>query len=160
MSQKSLRYSTLAIKDGGSNTINVKIGDGTLTWTQKRPLKYVKSRGLLDTVRLGDEEPVEVTFNGVYEWIKGDSAASDPVNIYEALTKTGQAAAWASADSDTCAPYSVDLQITYDPVCTGAKNEIILFSDFRWEEIQVDEKEGTFSVKGMCNVTAPTVTRP
>lgn len=158
MAQKSLRYSTLSINDAGVLTINVKIGDGTLTWTQKRPLKYVKSRGILDTVRLGDEEPVEVTFNGVYEWIKGDTG--DPVNIYEALTKTGEAAAWVSTDSDTCAPYAVDLEILYDPVCTGAKSELIVFSDFRWEEIQVDEKEGTFSIKGMCNITAPTVTRP
>ncbi len=160
MAQKTLRYSTLVVKDGGSNTLTVKLGDGSITWSQKRPVKYVKNRGLLDTVRPADDEPLEVTFSGVYDWLKGDSAASDPVNLYESLTKTGQAAAWASADSDTCAPYSVDLQITYDPVCTGAKSEIILFTDFRYETIDVDEKEGTFNIKGMCNVTAPTVTRP
>lgn len=157
MAQKSLQYSTLKIKDGGSNNITVKLGEGTITWTQKRPVKYVKNRGLLDTVRIADQEPLEVSFTGVYEWIKGDTG--DPVNIYEALTKTGEAASWASADADTCAPYAVDLEITYDPVCSGAKNEIILFSDFRYESIDVDEKEGTFSIKGMCNVTAPTVTR-
>ncbi len=157
MAQKSLRYSTLSINDGGVLTINVKLGDGTISWTQKRPIKYVKSKGLLDTVRQGDDEPVEVSFNGVYEWIKGDT--SDPVNIYEALTKTGNAAAWASTDADTCAPYAVTLKIVYDPTCTSVKTENIIFTDFRWEDIQVDEKEGTFSIKGMCNITAPTVTR-
>lgn len=158
MSQKTLQYSVLAIKDGGANSIDVKLGDGTISWTQKRPVKYVKNRGLLDTVRIADEEPLEVTLNAVYEWIKGDTG--DAVNIYEAITKTGNAAAWASTDTDTCAPYAVDLEITYDPVCTGEKSEVITFPDFRYETIDVDEKEGTFSIKGMCNVTAPTVDRP
>jgi len=157
MGQKSLQYSTLSINDGGANSIDVKLGDGTVTWSQKTPVKYVKDRGQLDTVRIADEEPLEVSFSAVYEWIKGDSG--DGVNVYEALTKTGNAAAWASTDSDTCAPYAVDLVILYNPVCTGAKNETLTFSDFRQESIDVDEKEGTLTIKGMCNVTAPTSVR-
>jgi hypothetical protein len=157
MAQKDLKNSVLSILDGATHSIEVKNGDGTIAWTVKRPMKYVKNRGKLDTVRKGDEEPVEIQFSAIYTYLKGDTG--DEVNPYEALTKTGNASAWVSTDTDTCAPYAVDLQLVYTPPCSSAKSERITFEDFRAEDIGGEEKEGTLSFKGMANITAPTVAR-
>ena len=157
MAQRDFKYIVLSILDGASHSIEVKNGEGTVSWTAKSPMKYVKNRGKLDTVRRGDEEAVEVSFSAIYEFLRGDTG--DTVLPYEALTRTGNASAWVSTDPDTCAPYAVDLQIVYTQPCSGAKSERITFPDFRLEDIGGEEKEGTLSFKGMSNATAPTVVR-
>lgn len=157
MAQKSLQNTVLSIKDGASASIDVKNGDGTISWTEKHPMKYVKNRDRLDTVRVGPQEPMEINFSAIYEFLTGDTA--DPANVYEALTRTGRASAWVSTDSDTCAPYCVNLVLVYTPPCSSVKSERITFPYFRVEDVGGDEKEGTLSFKGMSNATAPTVVR-
>ena len=71
MASADLKLATIKIKDGGTNEITVKVGEGNLTYTESRNIEYVRDRGNLDSVKLGDEEPMAVTLDAVWENIKG-----------------------------------------------------------------------------------------
>lgn len=160
MASFNLKNAVLKIKDGTGTplTMTVKIGDGNLTFSEKVGREYQMNRGNLDTVRNGDDVPMDVSFDFRWEYIKSDTG--DGASVRDALTKTGEASAWVSSDTvDTCAPYAVDLEFTFTPICAGDKTEVFLFPDFRYEDISYDAKAGTVSVSGKCNVTAPTITR-
>ena len=145
------------ILDGGSNSLTMTLGDGSFNWTRKTEIKYIKNRGVLDTVMYGDQMPLEVRFEATA--IRFKSTGSEPVTIYEALTQEGGAAAWASTDTDPCAPYAVDLKIDYKPACPTVKKEDTLLTDFRQEDMEYDAKSGMVKISGKCNVTEPTFTR-
>lgn len=49
--------------------ILVKFGDGNFTWNIRRGYNYELDRGKLDDVRKGDEEPMDISFGGKYEWV-------------------------------------------------------------------------------------------
>jgi hypothetical protein len=156
-----LKKATVTISDGTASvplSITAKIGDGNLTFSEKRTIQYVKDRGLLDTVREGDQEPVDVKLEVQWIFIKGDSADANPISMHDAIKGVGSASAWVSSATDACAPYAVDLKITYVP-CGTEDDEVILLPDFRWESMDYDPKAGTISVSGKCNVVAATTTR-
>jgi len=158
MAQIDLKNATIKIKDGGANELTIKIGEGNLTWTEKKPRKYVKNRGNLDTVVDEDQEPVELRFDLVWEFLKASSGGTP--TPHDAIKQRREASGWASTDSDACAPYAVDIELTHTVPCTDStEDETITFSDFRWETLEQDLRNGTLSVSGMCNITEPTVTR-
>lgn len=132
------------------NWIEVKIGEGTLTYSEKRNMQYTLNRGVLDEVREGDEVPMDVKFDFVWDYIKGPAVAGNPT-VTDALNKINLASTWVSSDSDSCRPYAVDLVVLYVPACTGDQEEITL-PDFRWEDLSHDLKAGTISCSGKCNV--------
>lgn len=153
-----LKNCTIKLKDGGANVLTIKVGEGNLTYTEKKNLQYYRDRGKLDTVREGDEEPLDVKLEFTWEFLKADGGAVPTVE--EVLKKIGVAAAWvSSATADTCAPYAVNIEITNNPPCAAVKNEVILLPDFRWEQLDHDVKAGTVSVTGKCNAKAATITR-
>lgn len=142
------------------NQIELVLGEGNLSYTEKKPREYKKNKGRLYSTRNGDEEPVEVSLSCYWEFLKSSVADGDIITFEEALKKTGQAANWVTSDSaDPCAPYSVDIIIIYTPPCTDKDNEVITLSKFRYEELAHSAKDGTIEVKGMCNITAPTIVR-
>lgn len=160
MSQISLKNVVLKIKDGTEtpNTLTVKFGDGNFTWDEKTNIEYVKDRGILDTVREGDDEPMDVRFEGVYEYYTGPGSTTPTID--DALRKTGDASTWTSTSADACEPYAVDLEIVNTPTCSGAKaKETLTFPDFRVESISHDVKAGKISVSGKCNAKRPTAVR-
>lgn len=152
-----LKNATVTLQDGTGTPLTVacKLGDGTLQYTEKRNLEYKRDRGALDTVRLGDEEPVDVKFDFNWVFLKGDGDTT----IEDAIKRRGGAAAWVSTDADPCAPYAIDIVIEYIPPCSGVKKEIITLSDFRWEQLDHDPKAGTISCSGKCNITEATPVR-
>lgn len=157
MAKISLKNVTMKIKDGGANSLTLKFGDGNFTWSEKVNREYVRDRGILDTVRDGDDEPVDVKFEGVLEYYTGPGATTPTPG--DALNKVGDASAWASTGA-TCEPYAVDLELVNVPTCTGSKaKETYTFADFRHESIDYDVKAGTLSVTGKCNITKPTSVR-
>lgn len=162
MAQIDLKQATITIKDGSTNLLEVRIGEGNLTYTEARTMEYKLDRGTLDEVREGDQVPVAVSMDFVWEYLKGPSSASSAggtPTIEDALKKRGGAAAWVSSDTDVCRPYAVDLVILYTPNCaTGDKEEIVL-ADFRWESLNHDLRAGTVACAGNCNITQATVTR-
>lgn len=154
------KNATLKIIDGTSptpNEIEVKLGEGNLTWSEKKPRVYDKDRGKLGGVRDGDEMPLEVSFSARWEFLKGESG--DPVTVYEALKKINNASGWSSVDSDPCAPYAVNLEFEFTPTCTDSGIETVVFPDFRYEDLGPDARGGIIAITGMCNVTEPTITR-
>jgi hypothetical protein len=154
MAQIDIKHATIKIVDGHSNNINVKIGEGNLTFTERKTIEYTLDRGLIDEVREGDQVPMEVSIDAVWEYISSPAGALAPT-IFEALKQEGPAADWVSSDRDICRPYAVDLQIIYDPDCGENTVETIILPDFRFEEIGNDLREGTLSVSGRCNAVEP-----
>lgn len=155
-----LKNCTFKIKDGAStpNEVTIKIGSGNLNWTEKKTREYAPDRGVLDEVRNADQEPMDLSFDFVWEFLKSTAGAQTPT-VEEALKGTGPAASWTSVDADACAPFAVDIEVTYDPSCAGIQKEIYLFPDFRYETLGHDMRAGTVSCSGRCNVVEPTITR-
>lgn len=154
---------TMKLKDDADEFVSVTFDDGNFTWTRNTEREYVTDRGVLDTVRDGDESPVEITFQGRYDYIKG---SSPDITLYDALYQEGEASEWvSSADGESgqaCAPYCVDLELINAPNCGGGlsePNEDLLFRFFRVEGCAVDTKAGTLSITGKCNITKPIATR-
>lgn len=141
----------------GPNELEIKIGSGNLSYTEKRNYDYRLDRGLLDTVREGDQAPVEVSLEFVWEFLR--STGSEPVTPEEAFKKVGAAANWKTSSSDPCEPYALNIIVLYHPPCGDTLDEKIVFNDFRWETLDHSYKDGQISVKGSCNVTDATVTR-
>lgn len=160
MAAIDLKNATIKIKDGTTptpNELEVKIGEGNLSYTEKKNMIYTKDRGALDEVREGDEEPVEVQMDFVWEFLKANTG--DTPSISDALKKRGEASAWVSTDADACRPYAVDIEIFYEPPCGGEYTERIVLNDFRYEQLQHDIRNAQVSCSGKCNVTEATITR-
>ncbi|MEK0324895.1 MAG: hypothetical protein QQN63_04245 [Nitrosopumilus sp.] len=157
--QIDVKETRLYINDGVAEQIEVKIGEGNFTWTETTNRDYILDRGLLDEVRDGDQAPVEVSFDILWDYIKGSSSTGAVPTIEEALKQIGNASSWVSSDSDACRPYSVDLVLVYDPSCTTGDVEKITFSDFRWESLDHDLRGGSIACSGKCNIVVPTLTR-
>jgi hypothetical protein len=137
--------------------IDIKIGDGNITYTENKNYEYDLDRGLLDTVREGDQAPMDVNIDFVYEFIT--TGTSEAITPMDALKKQGGASEWVSSSSDLCEPYAIDIEVEYTPPCGGAEAETTLFPDFRPDTKEVDFGEASVSVPGRCNATEPTVTR-
>jgi len=132
--------------------LEIKVGEGNLTYDEKRNMEYKKDRGALDTVREGDEEPIDVRLDIQWEWLSSGGADIFP-SPEEALKKEGLASSWLSSSSDPCEPYSIDIIISYDPDCSGVDGELITLEDYRWESLNHDLKAGTLATSGKCNRT-------
>jgi hypothetical protein len=160
MAAIDLKKATLTVKDGSTtpNELVVKIGEGNLTFSEKRNIEYSLDRGLLDTVKEGDQVPMEVNFEFLWEYIMGKDSSTP--GLKEALTKTGGASGWVSSDTDACRPYAVDLELEYlpTPASCGDK-ETILLPDFRYESLDYDLRNAQISCAGKCNALSPSVTR-
>jgi hypothetical protein len=138
--------------------LQIKIGEGNLTYDEKRNMEYQKDRGRLSTVREGDEDPIDVRLDVRWEWLS--SAGSDTFPTPEEVLKNeGLASTWLTSASDPCEPYAVNIVIDYDPNCTGVDGERITLKDYRWESLNHDAKAGTLSTSGKCNVTRATKER-
>ena len=144
--QLDLKNMTIKVKDGTGTPLEVemKVGEGNLTYSEKKTIEYTLDRGVLDEVREGDEVPVEVSFDLTWEIMLGGE-------IKEIIKGDDHTTSYVSTDADPCRPYACDIEITYTPPCTGA-NEVVTLPDFRWESIDSDLRAGTLSVTGKCNV--------
>ncbi len=148
--------------DGGAVTflpqqIEVKIGDGNLTWTVNREFDYLLDRGDLDTVREGDEQPLDVSLDLVYEHIR--TGTGETISPYDALNGINSAAEWVSSSADPCEPYAVDIEIEHITPCGASQDETIILPDYRYETLEADLAAATVSTSGRCNVVLPSITR-
>lgn len=124
-----------------------------------RTFEYELDRGDLDTVRETDQVPLDVTLDMVWEFLK--TGTGESVTPYDALNQEGGAVEWPSSSDDSCEPYSVDVEVEYEPACNAGsvQDEIYLFPDFRADTIEGDIREATISASGRCNAVKPTITR-
>lgn len=153
-----LKQCTLYLVDGSTpaNQLEIKFDEGSLKYTRKRNIEYKKNRGLLDAVREGDEEPLEVSFEGRFNAIV--SSSGDEVTVTEFLEKEGAASAYTTTGT-ACEPDAVDLVLEVSHDCGSVEDEVVTFEQFRFESIGGDFKAGTISVSGKCNVVKPSAVR-
>lgn len=155
-----LKNTTITLQDGTGgtpNSVTARVGSGQLKYTETQTREYIKDRGLLYQVRNGDEEPVDVSLEFLWEFLLSDTG--NPPSIEDALYKRGEAASWVTTDTDPCAPYCLDWVIVNAPPCAGVKTEHITLGQFRYEKLDHDAKAGQVSVSGKCNLTKATITR-
>jgi len=137
--------------------LEVSIGEGNLTFTEAKEYEYLRDRGNLDTVKEGDEQPVEVTLEFVYDYVAATSGLA--VTPVEAVKQIGEAADWITSATDQCEPYAVDIRAKHCVPCGTDEDEDVLLQDFRWESLDYDLAAATIAVSGRCNVSDATVSR-
>lgn len=162
--QIDLKNATITLSDGTGTpiTLEIKIGEGNLTFSEKRNIEYTLDRGILDEVREGDQVPMEVRLDFVWEYLTGGATTGAIGTPEDFIKRRGVYAANVSSDADTCRPYAIDIIVSYVPTCSGSvvlPNETITLPDFRYESLDHDLRAGTISVTGNCNVTQATVAR-
>ena len=159
MAQIDIAGAILYVKDGGSNYVEVKIGEGNFQYTEEYEREFVKSRGELDTVRDGEEQPLQINFDFIWEYVSSATGAT----IEDALKKKGAASSWESTSPDPDAPYCVDLELVYVPGggnCLGEDVvEHLLFKEFYHESLGHSLKDGTIDCRGKCNAVQPITSR-
>ena len=141
------------------NKITVLMGPGNLTYSERDSFTYEAEAGLIASgyVIPNDEEPMEVRIDAVWEQLKADSGAT--VQIRDALTQSGEAAAWVTTGADGCEPYAVDIEIEHVPPCTTQPKEYTLFPEFRANDKAGDVRGATFQVTGQCKAAEPIITK-
>ena len=146
---------TLKVRDGGSNVIAVALGEGSVTWSEKKTMEYILDGGLLENgaVRQGDEVPLELSFESMFDYVISDAGTHTP---YEILMNVG--GGYTSTDDDGCNAPSCDIELAYEPDSGCGVDEFIQFLLFRCEDCQFDPKGGKISFSGKCAVTAATIT--
>lgn len=142
----------------GPRSLQMKIYEGTVNYDEKVNRVYVMDRGLLSEVRNGDEVPMDVKFSAIWDFVQASSGSGTPT-VEDVLKNRGEAAAWVTTDEDTCRPYCIDVEITYDPLCSPTKREVITLPYFRYEDDGRGLKDGSLAISGKCNVTQATSTR-
>jgi len=135
----------------------IQVGDGNLTFTETVERIYDRDRGILDTVRNGDEQPLELNLEFTYVYVTQQT--NKVVTPVDALKQLGDAAEWVSSDSDQCAPYAIDVELRHCVPCGTDQDEKLVFGDFRYETLEYDLQEATIAVSGRCNVTDAVATR-
>ena len=140
-----------------SQQLEVKIGEGNITYTEKSDYAYLLDRDNLDTVKEGKDVPLDVKWDSVYEFIT--TGTSEEITPMDALKGINGASEWITYSKDPCEPYAVAIEVDQVPPCSTAESESTLFPDFRSEQREVNFKDATISITGKCNVTQPIVTR-
>lgn len=137
--------------------LEIKIGEGDLSWSENREFIYDLDRDRLDTVRQGPDQPVEVDLNFTFDYVTTQSGqALTPI---DALKSIGEADEWVSSSADACEPYAVDLYVVHCVPCGTDHSQDFLLADFRWESLDYSVADAAISVSGRCNVTEITTTR-
>lgn len=140
-----------------SQELEIKIGDGNLTYTENDEYEYELDRDNLDTVRRGADQPMEVSTTFVYE--AATTGTGETVAPMDAIKRRGSASEWVSSATDKCEPYAIDVEVTHVPPCGTKEDEVTTFPDFRSESREFDYQEAQISVSGRCNAVEPIITR-
>lgn len=142
----NLRMATIII--GG---IEVEIGEGNLTYSEKRPLEYTTNGNEISEVKEADEEALDLSMDFTWKRI-----ADDYNTLIEKINGGG---ANVSSDATECRPYAVDVQLKYPDSCGAVPTYKTLdFDDFRYETLEHDMQAGQISVSGKCNIKFPAIT--
>ena len=150
-------YAASAVLTIKPQQINLKIGEGNLTYTEHRDYTYLLDRGLLDTVREPKDVPMDVKLDAVYEHIT--SGTSEAVCPMDALKGYNSADEWVSSSPDQCEPYCIDVLVEYNPPFAQVNRETSVFPMFRAETREINYNAATIVLTGKCMAKEPTVYR-
>jgi hypothetical protein len=150
-------FSATGLLTFAPNNLEIKIGDGTLDYTEKMAYLYDLDRGNLDQVREGNEEPMDVKIDAVYEHMT--TGTGENVAPRDAVRGIGAASEWVSSSPDKCEPYCIDIVVIYTPPCSTIQTETTLLAMFRCESLAVNFKDAKIAVSGKCNTNQAVITR-
>lgn len=148
----------LSVTLSASNSISIKIGEGNLTFSEKRAVEFTRDRGILDTVREADEDPMDLAFDILWEFITAETGSGTPTPM-DALKQIGEASGWVTTADDPCQPYCLDVEVHQAPNCATEDDEILIFEEFYYESLDGDLRGGTIACTGRCNRKTATVSR-
>jgi hypothetical protein len=151
-----LKNCIITLTDNTTNFLEIHVGEGTIVWTEKREILPVKNRGRLNTIRLGEDQLMDVSFSFIWDFITGSGDIIP--TIEDALKRINAASNWVSTSQDPDAPYSVHIQIIDTPIC-NVQTEQILLANFNYEELAHQIKDGSIACKGVCNSIEAIATR-
>lgn len=154
-----LKNATIKINDGTAvtpNELTIVLSNGQFSHSESRPVDILLDRGILSTMRKGNQEAMQVDFTAQFEYY---TASSSEMTIADALKGQGEASAWESTNSDSCAPYVVDLILENIPACTGDQKETLTFPKFYATSINVNYESSEISISGVCLAVEPTAAR-
>ena len=137
--------------------LTVKIGEGDLSWTESREILYDLDRDLLDTVRLGQEQPVEVDLAFIFDYVTTESGQE--ITPVDALKRIGEATEWVSTSADLCEPYATDIYVVHCVPCGTDQDQDFTFTDFRYESLEYSIQDASIAVSGRCNISSVPTTR-
>ena len=101
--QIDLKDVTIIVRDGTTPTpleVEVKIGEGNLTFTEARTINYTLDREQLDEVTTGDEIPIAVTMDFIWDKITTGPYTDAAVTVHDAIKGVNGASSWISTDDD------------------------------------------------------------
>ncbi len=142
----------------GGRKLEIRIGEGNVTYDETKTREYLLNRGLLDTVRDGNQTPMDVSFDLVWEFLTAVTGSAIPT-IEDVLKRRGEASTWVSTSDDACEPYCINIEIAYDPGCGGSNTELIGLEEFRYESLNHNLSDAQVSCTGKCNVVEASLTR-
>lgn len=155
---KNMRDGTVTLTDGTGlpNTITLIMLEGDVSWEVKQNVFPVFDRGTFIHLRQGDQDVCTVSFSVKYTGCFTDAGETE--TLYEALTKTGEAAAWTSTTAATSDVYTLNVAFTYNDPGTAATNETLTFPNFAFTSISFKEGDeyNTLSVSGIAGCVKPT----
>lgn len=141
----------------GARTLTLKVAEGALSYTEKKNRKYTRDRGVLYAIMDGDEEPVDVKIDAIWDFITASGGGTPTPE--DVLKDRGEASNWVSTDTDECNPFCVDIEVEYAPNCAAVQKEYIMLECFRYEQLDRALRDGVLSMTGKCNVTEAEVYR-
>jgi hypothetical protein len=149
-----LRNVTMTIQDGASASVEFTFDEGDYSWTSSYEWNYRANRGRLGaangaTVTKGDDQPMQVSFQGRFSKFKSVADAKPQ----EILTNAD--GNYTTTDSSNCATYACNIVLDNSPECDD--DQQLLFPDFRIDEEQYGIRDGQVSFTGRCNAVRPTV---
>lgn len=135
-----------ACQYNGQTPLILKIGTGKITWSEKQNLEYTHERGKLSpaalgTATIGDDVPMDVSFDAVVEYYVGNAAAKSPREFLQVEGDNG------------CEPIAADIAVAIKE-CEDSKMGLFFLPGFRWETLNYDPSGGQMSVAGKCIVPA------
>lgn len=135
-------------------TVEVKIGEGNWTHAENREYNYDLDRGNLDTVREGDQIPMDWTLDLTWEQLTAYPGVDTPT-VEDAFKRKGPASDWENAADDPCEPYAVDIEIEFALPCGDVPIEVLTVPAARFETLDHDLDAATISASGRANVLEP-----
>ena len=137
--------------------LNIKMGDGNMTWDEVTNYEYEMDRGHIDAVVEGDDEPLSVTLDSVYEFVTALTGSNVPTPE-DVLKQRGEASGWITTGADPCELFAVDIELDYAPPC-DVPHEITTFKEFRWDTINHELGDATLRFDGRCKLVEPETIR-